>query len=868
MVGAGGSGGPRGRWLAPALAGVGALVVGVLAVITNIATGLELPEALKRYTENTVLMWTLVGVLLLLAGALAWWAARASAPGVSDEAPDGAVSLSTVIHGSPSGSVVGSTTVSGSGPSLIAAGGSSAIYASSGATVNMAPASVPLLAAPRGHGSAQRLYMIWSMAEFTPDRATVHAAIGHEDNRAIWSHELEPLPRYVPRDYDQALAPDISTAATGELHALIVLLGGSSTGKSRSLYEAVHLHCPEFQVLRPLSLEALRALPAAGHLARAPTVLWLNELQDHLGPNGTGLTRALLADLFAAAEWPLVLVASVWPEKLLIATDPTDDETRDSRELLTEHVPEVHWYRVPEQFTEAEAARARPIAEHDDRIARAVDDHDRFGFTQTLAGAHELLRRYTAAPEAARLLLHSAADARRLGIQGGLSHELLEALTRALWQQQHGLTAPPSGWFKEALAYASGATQPGGHVRALIPLGHSSSYALADYLEQHLNRQRRGEVVRDPVWQVLTNHAPIVEVRRVARAARARGRVQVEYDLLQRATTVADPRAYHQLARWFRRQGRRDEAEGAVRKAAEIGDFEAKIVVARTLVSDGRFAEAEQLLQAAAAAGLPDANRRLAQMFEQQRRFDEAEQQLRIAAASGQPDANRLLGRWLEQHGAPEEGAVYLRLAARAGNTRALRAYTRRLGDDERAAEAEETLRAAANVKTGPLRQYAAWLASQSRDDEAEQLLREAVKDGRRVRGELAQLLRRRGAATEAEQVLRDRAPDDRRALAATVRGSQRRQTQEAERLLREAIGHGHRGAAGDLAHWLERDHRLDEAEQTLRDAVKAGDSDALDQLVAFLKRRGRREEAAIVRREGLNEDGHTLNVAAGNESR
>lgn len=72
-------------------------------------------------------------------------------------------------------------------------------------------------------------FAVWTMAEFTPSEATVHTAIGH------WAGPdggLSTPPPYVRRDYDQALHADVSAAVAGELSALILLRGTSSTGKT------------------------------------------------------------------------------------------------------------------------------------------------------------------------------------------------------------------------------------------------------------------------------------------------------------------------------------------------------------------------------------------------------------------------------------------------------------------------------------------------------------------------------------------------------------------------------------------------------------------------------------------------------------
>jgi hypothetical protein len=161
---------------------------------------------------------------------------------------------------------------------------------------------------------------VWPLEDFTAKRATVHSAIGRRADLPHGGDEATAEPvRYVERDHDPRLRAEMAAAARAELRALIFLRGLSSTGKTRSLFEAVHACClppgtgrgprtwwlprprsvsaPGWVVVRPAGREALRKLPLSGLLGQAPTVLWLNELQGFLGPNGSGLSRRLLDEL-------------------------------------------------------------------------------------------------------------------------------------------------------------------------------------------------------------------------------------------------------------------------------------------------------------------------------------------------------------------------------------------------------------------------------------------------------------------------------------------------------------------------------------------------------------------------------------------
>src|SRR5439155_15932645 len=89
--------------------------------------------------------------------------------------------------------------------------------------------------------------------------------------------ELPSLPAYVPREHDQALAGAVQVAADGR-SGIAVLVGGSSTGKTRACWEALELlrgQAEPWRLWHPIDPgrpeAALRELSAVG----PRTVVWL-----------------------------------------------------------------------------------------------------------------------------------------------------------------------------------------------------------------------------------------------------------------------------------------------------------------------------------------------------------------------------------------------------------------------------------------------------------------------------------------------------------------------------------------------------------------------------------------------------------------
>jgi len=115
-----------------------------------------------------------------------------------------------------------------------------------------------------------------------------------EVHRPVQPEDAPPglplLPPYVPREHDQALGQVARAAADGR-SGIAVLVGGSSTGKTRACWEALALlrdQDPPWRLWHPIDPSrpdaALAELPGVG----PRTVVWLNEAQFYLAPARPG----------------------------------------------------------------------------------------------------------------------------------------------------------------------------------------------------------------------------------------------------------------------------------------------------------------------------------------------------------------------------------------------------------------------------------------------------------------------------------------------------------------------------------------------------------------------------------------------------
>ena len=193
-------------------------------------------------------------------------------------------------------------------------------FASPDALGQLVERSLRELAATRrrtGSGSRREQVRGRPLGEVTdPFMLEVHRPVQPEDP----DPGLPELPVYVPRGHDAELAGVVRAAAEGR-SGIAVLVGGSSTGKTRACWEALRLlrdQKPGWRLWHPIDPSrpeaALRELPGIG----PRTVVWLNEAQFYLGDADGGLGERVAAGLRELlrdpARAPVLVMATLWPQ--------------------------------------------------------------------------------------------------------------------------------------------------------------------------------------------------------------------------------------------------------------------------------------------------------------------------------------------------------------------------------------------------------------------------------------------------------------------------------------------------------------------------------------------------------------------------
>ncbi|WP_326587272.1 tetratricopeptide repeat protein [Streptomyces sp. NBC_01294] len=461
-----------------------------------------------------------------------------------------------------------------------------------------------------------------------PFQLEVHPAI---DASPPGSEPLPLLPLYVERQHDMVLGRVVRAAAEGA-SGLAMLVGSSSSGKTRACWEALSLLPDGWRLWHPADAEA--ALDRLDAVVPR-TVIWLDEthnsyLRVREGRVGERLCNRLRTLLHDPTRAPVLLLGTMWEEVWdRLTTQPAagaDDLHPRARTLLTSHgIP------TPAAFTSDEdQARLTEAAGADPRLGQALAKAGQ-QITQYLAGVPVLMERYQVAPDGARALVRAAVDARRFGHGRDIPLPVLRAAAPAyLTEIQWNRLAGQEDWLAGALSFTDADCRGVGgiltrvHLRPGEPQHTYPLYRLADYLEQHGRANATAAPVPAEFWEALLEHADPSELVRIALAVRemglsrlavllgseaarkgitdaylvvaevliVTGRIEESLAWYERAVQAGDREALHSAASFLKQADRLPQAMAWYERAASAGDRESLFSMAATLVGLGRLEEA------------------------------------------------------------------------------------------------------------------------------------------------------------------------------------------------------------------------------------------------------------------------------------
>ncbi|MEV4807930.1 hypothetical protein AB0K18_48750 [Nonomuraea sp. NPDC049421] len=408
------------------------------------------------------------------------------------------------------------------------------------------------------------------------------------------------LPLYVKRAHDHGLESIIDKSA--DHSSICVLVGGSSTGKTRACWEAVKSLGSHWRIWHPLTpsrhealLNALRRKQISPY-----TVLWLNEIQFYLNPSPSNLGEEIAAELRELikdpARGPVIILGTCWPEHwqtLTLRPDPTKPDLHSqARALLTgQHV------LVPDEFLGEEIERLSREASRDRRLKEATAKGNR-RVTQFLAGALELVNRYETLPIIARSLIHVMMDVRRLGYKGTISEEFLRSAVQG-YMHEDVWAGVKRDWFKKAVKQSRkpclGVSGPL-RLRRVGAVG-KPTYDLADYLDEIGRIVRREEFPPASFWTSSVKHLRDANgLLDLAYEAQIRGRLNYAALMYLQAANLGELEAILYVAEHRRAAGAIDEARKLFSHAADKGIEDAWLYLAQIEKDHGDEKAAARIL--------------------------------------------------------------------------------------------------------------------------------------------------------------------------------------------------------------------------------------------------------------------------------
>jgi hypothetical protein len=496
------------------------------------------------------------------------------------------------------------------------------------------------------------------VTEADPFRLGVHRAI-HVPGTTPYG-----LPVYIERDVDlyphQGVRALLSDA--GRRSGFVLVVGGSSTGKTRCLFEAVREVLPDWPLFHPTSSGEVRDIICSS-ISRV--VVWLDELQRYLH-DSDALDAGVIRRLLGSVE-PVVIVGTLWPSAYAEFTQRPAPGAPDLRERERAVIELSTCITLPEKFTPTELGRAERC--NDPRVQSVLQIKE-FGFTQSMAAAPQLLERWEHADPYARAVISAALDIARLGVRSPIPASVLRSAAPGYCDDRTRARADHETWFERALEYATGELK--GAASVLIPvdrtgtlMGEHFGYQIADYLLDTLGAARLNASIPETLWMACRELDP-ADARRIGDAAEKRLRYEPAARLYERACEdVTDIHAAEQLAQLYTNGGQYGDAADILWPTCRVHCDNALVYATLGVGLAASTAQAGRLDCLAAQA---DAGDDIAAEFLADALAEHGNEEMLLARArvGDVQAADRLAGLWLN-HGRRAEALDLLEYLASAG---------------------------------------------------------------------------------------------------------------------------------------------------------------------------------------------------------
>ncbi|MFD6104424.1 tetratricopeptide repeat protein, partial [Nocardia salmonicida] len=505
---------------------------------------------------------------------------------------------------------------------------------------------------------------------------------------------LTPYPRrgdevaYVPRTVDQDIDRSLAD------RRMLLVVGPSKSGKTRTLFEAILRTLPEARLLIPERRQLWAVLENPQfHSGDETVVVWLDDLHDFLTAERP-LTPAMLAHLFARPAGTVV-AATLRSDALDTIGEASGAYIRDIRSILIQAntIRLASTSKDPDE--QAAAAAAYPSL-----------DLTRHGLAEMLASAPELLDLYERSERTDRplhVILRAAVDWARIGRPDPIPEPTLVRLASGAAADLY----PELEIGEESIVAAIAAARTpleNGCVAALsttAPTPPVRAYRVFDYLvasDDSTEGGRKRRPIPESFWHAATQGADPGILTIVGKNADIR-RAQTARDMLwRRAADRGEPEAMYQLGILLMVLGDDKAANSLLAGAAGLGHLEAINQFAYNLMENEDYNNAAKWFARAADAGHPDSMCGLAVLVHEADAAV-AETLLRSAAESGHPIAMRCLGMLLRNQGKTSEAIDQLQRAACGGDIDGMILLAVLLHETGKPGEARQWMRTAEAAK-------------------------------------------------------------------------------------------------------------------------------------------------------------------------
>ncbi|WP_433857388.1 hypothetical protein [Streptomyces kronopolitis] len=430
-----------------------------------------------------------------------------------------------------------------------------------------------------------------------------------EVHRSISSRErqfdLPSLPAYVRRPHD-GLLEDAALEAANGASRISILLGESSTGKTRACWEVLQKIPDSWNLWHPISPSHAEALAVVIDKGIPPrTVLWLNETQLYLDTPASSLgervaagLRELLRDPKAG---PILILGTMWPKHWgRITRCPAaggDDRHPQARSLLAGSD-----ILVPSSFLREPLENLKELMKADPRLAEAYKSTKgkKARITQFLAGAPAQMERYLNGPQGARAIVDAAIDLRRFGHAPIIRESLLVEMSSAALDLDE-LILLGDNWVGESLEYTltpcKGVSGPLSRVSPILDTaGSDRHYRISDYVEQVGSAARASLLPpSDFPYIVLQNVNELEQLRAIASSLADRGRIFHAAQLYLRASELGDYESGFKLADILDFAKDHVGAIEVVRRHHDAGDPGSAKKLVGYLYESGQIIEVEEI---------------------------------------------------------------------------------------------------------------------------------------------------------------------------------------------------------------------------------------------------------------------------------